>query len=181
MRERKGTMDSDECDDLDEMEEVGLVDECDRDGEAGGCSSPARSDRGGGGGASRGADRSVFLKIALIGFTAVLIASTGLCMRSAEVDGEILYSSLSVTFFSESLKLLLACGITAFSGPDKATVDAKSVLMFLPGAFGYFTVNNVRYFMIRQANGRVLRGSHRSIGGTPPEGRARGRTCPVSR
>ena len=104
----------------------------------------------------RGAGSSVAVKVLLICVCSVLITSTGLCTRFAEVDGEILYSGLSVTLFSETLKLLLACAITAFSPPTKERADARSVLAFLPGAFGYFVVNNMRYFMIAVVNPGIL-------------------------
>lgn len=100
---------------------------------------------------------AAWVKVGLIALASVLISSTGLCMRSAEVDGEILYNVLSVTFFSELVKLVIACAVTAATPTAKATVwDRRSLTYFAPGAVGYFVLNNVRYYMIRQVNPGLL-------------------------
>ena len=150
-------MEEDECCGAleDDLEDVGLIDaEERRDG-----SSPAsRRDPA----LSRRAvppaeARSAWVKVGLIGLASVLISSTGLCMRLAEVDGEILYNVLSVTFFSELTKFVIACGVTYATPTAQRTVwDARSLAAFAPGAVGYFVLNNVRYYMIRQVNPGLL-------------------------
>jgi UDP-sugar transporter A1/2/3 len=105
---------------------------------------------------ARRASDHLAAKVVLILVSSVLIASSGLAVREAEVDGEITYSPLSVTLYSESVKLLLACGITAFGEPAAHRADARALAAFLPGAFGYFVLNNMRYSMIRAVNPGVL-------------------------
>lgn len=92
-------------------------------------------------------------KVLFVGLAAVLICSSGLCIREAEDDeGNITYAATSVTLFSEALKLSLAIVITLTSDAPRTPIDGRTALLFLPGAAGYMVVNNVRYFMLEQVN-----------------------------
>ena len=92
-------------------------------------------------------------KALFVGLAALLICSSGLCIREAEDDeGNITYAATSVTLFSEMLKLSLALVITLTSDAPRQKIDARTAAYFLPGAVGYLAVNNVRYFMLEQVN-----------------------------
>ena len=66
-------------------------------------------------------------KALFVGLAALLICSSGLCIREAEDDeGNITYAATSVTLFSEMLKLSLALVITLTSDAPRQKIDART-------------------------------------------------------
>ena len=136
----------------DELETVALVDDADAVRQRHGAPrSPTAARKTATSAPSSAAE--VTRKALFVGLAALLICSSGLCIREAEDDeGNITYAATSVTLFSEMLKLSLALAITLASDAPRQKVDARTAAYFLPGAVGYLAVNNVRYFMLEQVN-----------------------------
>ena len=136
----------------DELETVALVDDADAVRQRHGAPrSPTAARKTAASAPSSAAE--VTRKALFVGLAALLICSSGLCIREAEDDeGNITYAATSVTLFSEMLKLSLALAITLASDAPRQKIDARTAAYFLPGAVGYLAVNNVRYFMLEQVN-----------------------------
>ena len=136
----------------DELETVALVDDADAVRQRHGAPrSPTAARKTATSAPSSAAE--VTRKALFVGLAALLICSSGLCIREAEDDeGNITYAATSVTLFSEMLKLSLALAITLASDAPRQKIDARTAAYFLPGAVGYLAVNNVRYFMLEQVN-----------------------------
>ncbi|KAJ8600977.1 hypothetical protein CTAYLR_006320 [Chrysophaeum taylorii] len=88
---------------------------------------------------------------------AALIASTGLAMRAAEVNGHVLFNPIEATFYAEAIKL----GITFVWSMSKGGIPTdvmapKLWLYFAPAATGYLVVNNMRYDLVRRVNPGLL-------------------------
>ena len=137
----------------DELETVALVDDADAVRQRHGAPRSPTAARKTTTSAPSSSAAEVTRKALFVGLAALLICSSGLCIREAEDDeGNITYAATSVTLFSEMLKLSLALAITLASDAPRQKVDARTAAYFLPGAVGYLAVNNVRYFMLEQVN-----------------------------
>ncbi|CAH0368444.1 unnamed protein product [Pelagomonas calceolata] len=137
----------------DELETVALVDDADAVRQRHGAPRSPTAARKTTTSAPSSSAAEVTRKALFVGLAALLICSSGLCIREAEDDeGNITYAATSVTLFSEMLKLSLALVITLTSDAPRQKIDARTAAYFLPGAVGYLAVNNVRYFMLEQVN-----------------------------
>lgn len=104
-------------------------------------------------------EMSLGLRICLTLGGSVVIASTGLLMRAAEVKGQVLFDPVEATLYAEMIKLTATIA-WAFSSPLSTTpipvYSPRLWLTFAPAAIGYFVVNNVRFELIRVVNPGLL-------------------------
>ena len=101
-------------------------------------------------------------RVGLTVLTSVLIGSAGLSMRSAEVDGRVLFDATEVSLLVEMMKLMMSLGWIVVDPPDldKDQSDlAKGTVVwwrFAPSAVGFCLVNNFRYELVRRVNPGLL-------------------------
>lgn len=88
----------------------------------------------------------------------LLIASTGLAMRAAEVKGQVLFDPVEATLYTEMVKLTatIAWAVTAPAPRSTQIISHRSWLAFTPAAAGYFVVNNLRFELVRIVNPGLL-------------------------